>query len=104
MAQTKKKEDKQKSLNDELLEDEATDKVNTPKKAAKVAEKQEVAKEAKQPFEKPYDHYLWKGLKEKKVYYCKSCKVQDDKESEMIMHVLTHYSEEQRDEILDKLV
>ena len=52
--------------------------------------------------EKPlYKDYLWKGVKT--VFLCEQCPHNEDREDDMKLHVLTHYPEEDRAVLLDKL-
>ena len=48
-----------------------------------------------------YRSMLWKGVKE--VYQCARCSACEDIEDDMKLHVLTHYPEEDRAVLLDKL-
>ena len=53
-----------------------------------------------------YDDYiekrLWAGVKT--VYVCRSCGRQEDDEDDMILHILSHFPENEREKILDILV
>ena len=55
--------------------------------------------------EKPevfYHEHLWSGVK--KIYICNICGRNFDEQDRMIMHVLKHKPEDERAELLDKLV
>ena len=51
---------------------------------------------------KRYETKLWKNVIP--VYVCKKCGRQEDIEDEMILHVLTHEPDKNKEEILEELL
>jgi hypothetical protein len=58
----------------------------------------EVVKEEK----KYYDSLLWMGVNP--VFRCLNCDYQNPDEGEVILHIVKHVPEKERDALLDKLV
>lgn len=82
--------------------------VETPKAGR---EQPEVTTKPKQPqkggdpslkAEKPYAVRMWAG--KIPVYVCKKCGRQMDDQDRMILHVIGHYPQDQREQLLDELV
>jgi hypothetical protein len=52
--------------------------------------------------EKPYNILMWSGVKE--VYACTKCKFQTDDKDDAILHYLSHFPENERNSVLDRVV